>query len=639
MKRWLGILLAMILATGGFATVGSAEEARAALEVTDYIAQQAQVDAALMAECEANYSFENPLVVLNPYGSAPLSAMAIFTTEEAVGGTVTARGRAAEDDVCGRFPAEVEHYVPIYGLYAGDVTEVVLTLDDGRSTTLEIETEPVELSYYSEFEAEIYDAELCDFGGLNFCGLIWEGCYAAFDSKADMRWFLDDTGACGMVFLESGRILVPTGMGYGADGQTGVREIDLLGKVYNEYVWDGGQHHDMTRLPNGNYVVLSNTPGGASAMDYIVEIDPETGEVVWELALDELVRRDDGGAYANSQEDWSHGNAVCYDAESDTLLVSCRNQDGIFGIRKQTKELLWIIGDPEGWEDVDASHFFTPVGENFEWQYGAHCVSLLSDSSVLLFDNGLGGRVKRPSSADALSDAENYSRAVRYRIDVESMTIEQVWSYGAQYGAEYYCSVISGVQCLDEANEAYLINYGSVNPDYGEAPYTENVYGTRIQYVVGDELVWEMSMRGGSYRCYRYDPYFNLGGSDVRAAGQWHGDQGVTPELEGVAADLEGARELPEGVTLQLKPFGALNVSGRCVLQDAQALADSAVVLVDANGVQRAYAFNYTSVAIESGTLVMPKAWVSTNGLPEGTYRIYLLLGGACYDSGVSLNL
>ena len=279
------------------------------------------------------------------------------------------------------------------------------------------------------------------------------------------------------------------------------------------------------------------------------------------------------------------------------------------------------------------------MGEGFEWQYGAHCVSLLPDGSVLLFDNGLGGRVKLPSSANALPDAENYSRAVRYRIDVEEMTIEQIWSYGAQYGAEYYSSVISGVQCLDEADGAYLINYGSVNPDYGEAPYTENVYGTRIQYVVRDELAWEMSMRGGSYRCYRHDPYVGLGGSDVRAAGRWHGDQGVTPQLEGVALDLERARELPEGVTLQLLPFGALNVSGRCVLQDAEALEDSAVVLVDADGAQRAYAFNYTSVAIESGTLVMPKAWVSTQGLPEGTHRVYLLLGGACYDAGVDLRI
>ena len=72
-----------------------------------------------------------------------------------------------------------------------------------------------------------------------------------------------------MVFLENGRMLLPTGLSYGVDGQTGVREIDFLGKVYNEYVWDGGQHHDMTQLPNGNYVVLSNTPGGASAMDYM----------------------------------------------------------------------------------------------------------------------------------------------------------------------------------------------------------------------------------------------------------------------------------------------------------------------------------------------------------------------------------
>ena len=51
------------------------------------------IDAALQAELENGYALEDALIVVNPYGTAPLSAVAVFTTEEACGGTVTVKGK------------------------------------------------------------------------------------------------------------------------------------------------------------------------------------------------------------------------------------------------------------------------------------------------------------------------------------------------------------------------------------------------------------------------------------------------------------------------------------------------------------------------------------------------------------------
>ena len=107
MKRILATLLCMALALSGLALA----ESRTTLETSDYFDQQSAIDAALLAEGEYGYSFEEPLVVVNPYGNSPLSAVAIFTTEEEIGGAVVAKGHAPEDDVTGTFPPAFTHYV------------------------------------------------------------------------------------------------------------------------------------------------------------------------------------------------------------------------------------------------------------------------------------------------------------------------------------------------------------------------------------------------------------------------------------------------------------------------------------------------------------------------------------------------
>ena len=73
------------------------------LEVTDVFESQKAVDEALLDEAESGYSFEEPSVILDPYGTSPLTAVVVFSTEEEVGGTVTVKGKAPENDISGTF--------------------------------------------------------------------------------------------------------------------------------------------------------------------------------------------------------------------------------------------------------------------------------------------------------------------------------------------------------------------------------------------------------------------------------------------------------------------------------------------------------------------------------------------------------
>lgn len=83
------------------------------------------------AEAKNGYSLEEALIVIDPYTVAtPLTAVAVFSTEEEVGGTVTVRANHQ------KMISQVRLMRPKiilsrFGLYNGDTQPVEFTLDSG----------------------------------------------------------------------------------------------------------------------------------------------------------------------------------------------------------------------------------------------------------------------------------------------------------------------------------------------------------------------------------------------------------------------------------------------------------------------------------------------------------------------------
>lgn len=623
------------------------------LEETDVFASQTSVDQALQEEAKNDYSFEEPSVILDPYGTSPLSAVIVFSTKEEVGGTVTVKGKAPENDISGTFAPAKEHIVPVYGLYNGETTQVELTLDDGTANTVEITTETVDINV-GTIEVDMKDSSVYDYSNLTMVCSSGGSLYAV-DGAGDIRWYYTGGGTLGVHQLENGHLMLPSqfllkGMYY----KSGLQEIDLSGKVYREYAIPGGMHHDFQELPNGNLLVAGDSPDLSTVEDYVVEIDRETGQVVWELNMADLLDKEDGFSASNeldgSEEiDWFHNNGVWYDEANDLVLLSARHKDAIVAVNKTDKSLAWILGDPNGWEKVDEKYFFTPKGENFEWQYAQHQVTMLDNGDIMLFDNGTA-KVKGVDAENAVSGNDVYSRAVIYRINTDDMTVEQIFEYGKERGPEWYSDWISGVVSLDGTQNQLWITAGSnlYSPDeesYDFGPTDMMTPGlvksTHIDQVTNGTLAFEMKISGDSYasltyRSFRMPLYTEGAGLDVTVEGEILGGLGQTTPVQ-TEISFENARPLEkEGWKFILDPV-KLSLSGSYQTQTgSEALKDGYLVLKSGEEV-KTYLLTQYGTDSEEGTKVSVTGWVSPTGLERKTYEIYLVLDGVTYQTCYSV--
>ena len=619
-----------------------------ALEVTDRFAQQTAVDEALLQEAQNGYSLEEALIVVNPYGTSPLSAVAVFSTEEACGGTVTVKGKSAENDVTGTFEAEKDHIVPIYGLYNNDTTEVVITLDDGTSATFEVTTEDINVDY-GTITAEMKSEASYDYTNLTFvCSTM--GSLYAVDAAGDIRFYTNVGGSLGVHQLENGHILMPASYvlkpSYYKEGMI---EIDLMGKIYGEYMIPGGQHHDFVEMPNGNFLVASDSPDLSSVEDYVVEIDRQTGDVVWELDMKDLMGTEEGQSASmdtdgSEESDWFHNNGLAYDADNDLVLLSARHKDAIVAVNMEDKSLAWILGEPTGWGEDYQSYFFNPEGEDFEWFYAQHNVSILDNGDIALFDNGTA-KVKRVDADNRVSGGDVYSRAVVYHIDTENMTVSQVTEYGKERGADWYADWISGVVSLDGTQDHLWITAGSHlhNDEENRSDYYPKdmfVPGltktTHIDQVDNGELSFELTISGDTYNALTFRsfrmPLYTEGKYDVAAVPKVFGSLGET-SYEESDADVSSAEALPDGWNFVLDG-SKISLTGSYQTEAAaDDLAPGKLILVSGDS-RRAYNLTQSAAAGDNGTNVTVKGWTSVDGLEGQDWDIYLEVDGTLYNSG-----
>ena len=345
----------------------------------------------------------------------------------------------------------------------------------------------------------------------------------------------------------------------------------------NDLLWQfelndstGRLHHDIAVMPNGNVLLLAweyKTFDEAVAAgrnpatmtqdalwpDYVMEMEPFTGNVVWEWHVwDHLIQDFDStkanyGVVADHPElvdinwdtndgraDWMHTNSIDYNPELDQIMISVPQFHEIWVIDHSTTteqaashfggnsnhggDLLYRVGNPAAYQRADA-------GEQISfYQHDAHWADdFLPDAhpfkgNIVLFNNRINPEY---STIEIFESSWNMYLTDYERFGGAFPPFEYINTITPPDGISFVSSGLSSAQILPN---------GNILGCSGRQGYV-------VELTPGNEVVWEYKtpIRGGmpveqgtvltinnnlTFRAYRYPPeYSAFDGRDLTSQG------------------------------------------------------------------------------------------------------------------------
>jgi arylsulfate sulfotransferase len=330
------------------------------------------------------------------------------------------------------------------------------------------------------------------------------------DNAGEVVWYYHAEHGAGNVHrLPNGNLF------YYSDGKRTI-EMDMLGNIVGQWHATGlideapagsipvevdSFHHEATRLPNGNTLVLSSDPRvledyptstkdpdapretATVIGDILLEFAPD-GSIVKEWKLHDIIdpyrishsslssgywidRKYEDRLQAPVR-DWTHANAMIYDESDHSAIVSLRHQDAVIKVDWESGELIWILGTHDNWKEPWSDKLLTPVGD-MQWQYHQHGPSFTGSGSgsgsgtLIMFDNGTN---RASAFQEPMPFPESYSRAVEFDINDETREVSQVWEYRGPADEPFFSFYISDTDRLPETGNILITDGGrETGPD------------------------------------------------------------------------------------------------------------------------------------------------------------------------------
>ncbi|ASS49798.1 MAG: hypothetical protein A3D31_09475 [Candidatus Fluviicola riflensis] len=265
-------------------------------------------------------------------------------------------------------------------------------------------------------------------------------------------------------------------------------ELDLTGRVLWKAPNDGSvsrqgkedYHHDIQKLPSGNYMVLGNEKqrrvlaGEKDTSRYeigtIIEYDP-SGKVVWEwhakdFFTDDLLklRRKEDGRFNLA----THLNA--FNVSGNAVYAGFRDANWVLKIDKETKKVTEIYG---GHDSGLPNHYGK---ELFRFQHDA---TVLNNGSMAVIDND---SIKDPAVVSSLvvfslgqNNVPKGQEIFRFKFDYDSLCNGKSLKLG-------------NVEELSNGN--YLVNMGAIHRVFEVTPKGEITWDIFVEKLDTFKRVW-----------------------------------------------------------------------------------------------------------------------------------------------------
>lgn len=457
----------------------------------------------LLAQISEENTYDNAIVTLNPYSTAPLSLyLGVWVeTSEAVFIEVIDSEKTTVP-VLYKYQVHLgANLIPVSGLVSGVNNEVMLTRASGDVNRYVMLADPlpptdsadVTLGFpiISVTQASTEPSRLAD--GLYF-STYFDRYNLAFDRNGIVRWYVSqDIPSYNFVRMNNSHFLATS---QAKNHCKDMYEFDIMGRVYTVWLLDNQCHHSILPIENNLIVCPSEYSNGrpddySTGKDGVSIMALTTGlEVAYYDMLYVMdysrAPRPSGSAPGQdvTVDDWLHINQSYINETNNLLVCSGRHQSSVFGVDVDTGALRFIMATHEDWSESFTEYLLTPVDDtgtplydlttaegiedankNF-WTWGQHNIVEIANNEpgiveFLVFDNG---NYRSRDDDTSLLPPDNFSRVVQFRVDLNTMTVTRPYEYGKEeVGSRGYSSFVSAKHLLSNGN--LVIHFGGSTVD------------------------------------------------------------------------------------------------------------------------------------------------------------------------------